>query len=276
MTTGGGVGLDAEKVTAATLRAKKTAGDRIVMVTACDFSLARIVDGAGVDVVLVGDSLGTVALGYESTLPVTMDEMLVFTRAVARGSRRALVVADMPFLSYQVSAEEARRNAGRFLKEAGAAAVKLEGGAEVAATVASIVAMGVPVMGHLGLTPQSVHAMGGYRVQGRDEERAREIMDGARALEQAGAFSVVLEGVPRGLAARITAALGIPTIGIGAGPECDGQVLVLHDLLGLWAGHRPKFAKRYAACGDEAGRAVRQFCEEVRGGLFPDEEHSYD
>jgi 3-methyl-2-oxobutanoate hydroxymethyltransferase len=269
-------GVIAEKVTVATLRVKKSAGERIVMVTATDYSLARIVDDAGVDVVLVGDSLGMVALGLDSTLPVTMDEMLVFTRAVARGAQRALVVADMPFLSYQVSAEEARRNAGRFLKEGGAAAVKLEGGAEVAATVAAIVAMGVPVLGHVGLTPQSVHAMGGYRVQGRDEERAREIIDGARALEEAGAFGVVLEGVPRRLAARVTAALGVPTIGIGAGPECGGQVLVLHDLLGLWGGHRPKFAKRYAACGDEAGRAVRQFCDEVRGGLFPDEEHSFD
>ena len=267
---------DAGKVTVATLRAKRAAGERIVMVTATDFSLARIVDEAGVDVVLVGDSLGTVALGLDSTLPVTMDEMLVFTRAVARGTRRALLVADMPFLSYQVSAEEARRNAGRFLKEAGAAAVKLEGGVEIAPTVASIVAMGVPVMGHLGLTPQSVHAMGGYRVQGREEERAREILDGARALEEAGAFSIVLEGVPSQLAARISEALGVPTIGIGAGPACGGQVLVLHDLLGLWGGHRPKFAKRYAACGDEAGRAVRQFCAEVRGGLFPDEEHTYD
>ena len=268
--------MSAEKVTVATLRAKKAAGERIVMVTASDYSLARIVDDAGVDIVLVGDSLGMVALGLDSTLPVTMDEMLVFTRAVARGARRALVIGDMPFLSYQVSAEEARRNAGRFLKEGGAAAVKLEGGVEVAATVASIVAMGVPVLGHVGLTPQSVHAMGGYRVQGRDEERAREIIDGARALEEAGAFGVVLEGVPRRLAARITAALGVPTIGIGAGPECGGQVLVLYDLLGLWGGQRPKFAKRYAACGDEAGRAVRQFCDEVRGGLFPDEEHSFD
>ena len=268
--------LDNEKITVATLRAKKIAGERLVMITGTDFSLARIADEAGVDVLLVGDSLATVALGYESTLPVTVDEMLVFTRAVGRGARRALVVADMPFLSYQVSAEEARRNAGRFLKEGGAAAVKLEGGAEVAATAASIVAMGVPVMGHVGLTPQSVHAMGGYRVQGRDDERAREILDGARALEDAGVFAIVLEGIPRALAARVTAALGVPTIGIGAGPECDGQVLLIHDLLGLWGGHRPKFVKRYAACGDEAGRAVRQFCAEVRGGLFPDEEHSYD
>jgi 3-methyl-2-oxobutanoate hydroxymethyltransferase len=266
----------ADKVTVTALREKKAAGERIVMLTATDSSLARIVDEAGVDIALVGDSLGMVALGHDSTLPVTMDEMLVFTRAVARGARRALVVGDMPFLSYQVSPEEARRNAGRFLKEGGAAAVKLEGGAEVAATVASIVAMGVPVLGHVGLTPQAVHAMGGYRVQGRDGERAREILDGARALEEAGAFAVVLEGMPRGLAARITAALRIPTIGIGAGPECDGQVLVLHDLLGLYGGRRPKFAKRYAACGEEAGRAVRQFCSEVRGGIFPDEEHSFD
>jgi 3-methyl-2-oxobutanoate hydroxymethyltransferase len=267
---------DAAKVTVATLRAKKAAGEPIVMVTGTDFSLARIVDDAGVDVVLVGDSLGMVALGYDSTLPVTMEEMLVFTRAVARGARRALVVADMPFLSYQVSAEEARRNAGRFLKEGGAAAVKLEGGVEVAASVSSIVAMGVPVMGHLGLTPQSVHALGGYRVQGRDEERAREIVEGARALEEAGAFAIVLEGVPRALAERVTAALAVPTIGIGAGPRCDGQVLLIHDLLGLYGGHRPKFVKQYADCGELAAQAVGQFCHEVRGGLFPDEEHSYD
>ena len=265
-----------EKVTVATLRGKKRAGERLVMITATDFPLARIVDEAGVDIVLVGDSLGMVALGYDSTLPVTMEEMLVFTRAVARGARRALVVGDMPFLSYQVSAEEARRNAGRFVKEGGAAAVKLEGGREVSATVASIVAMGIPVLGHVGLTPQSVHAMGGYRVQGREEERAQEILDGARALEDAGVFGVVLEGMPRALAARITAALEVPTIGIGAGPSCDGQVLVLHDLLGLYAGRSPRFAKRYADLGAEAGRAVRTYCAEVRGGQFPDEDHSFD
>jgi 3-methyl-2-oxobutanoate hydroxymethyltransferase len=263
-------------VTVATVRAKKAAGDRIVMVTSSDFSLTRVVDEAGVDLILVGDSLGMMSLGYDSTLPVTMEEMLVFTRAVTRGASRALVVADMPFLSYQVSAEEARRNAGRFLKEGRAAAVKLEGGREVADTVASIVAMGVPVVGHLGLTPQSVHAMGGYRVQGRDEAGAREIVEGAQALEAAGAFAIVLEGIPRGLAARVTAAVAVPTIGIGAGPSCDGQVLVLHDLLGLWAGHQPKFAKRYASIAAEAGRAVRQYCSEVRGGQFPDEEHCYD
>jgi 3-methyl-2-oxobutanoate hydroxymethyltransferase len=254
------------KFTVATLRARKAAGERIVMVTGSDFSLARIADEAGVDVVLVGDSLAMVALGLDSTLPVTMEEMLVFTRAVARGATRAL----------QVSAEEARRNAGRFLKEGGAAAVKLEGGVEIAATVASIVAMGVPVIGHLGLTPQSVHAMGGYRVQGRDEERANAILDGARALEDAGVFGVVLEGIPRALAARVTAALTVPTIGIGAGPQCDGQVLLIHDLLGLTRGHRPKFVKAYADCGGQAAQAVKQFCHEVRGGLFPDEEHSYD
>jgi 3-methyl-2-oxobutanoate hydroxymethyltransferase len=264
------------KVTVATLRARKAAGERIVMVTGTDFSLARIADEAGVDVLLVGDSLGVVALGYDSTLPVTMDEMLVFTRAVARGATRALVVGDMPFLSYQVSLEEARRNAGRFVKEGNAAAVKLEGGADVADAAAAIVAMGVPVMGHLGLTPQSVHAMGGHRVQGRDEEGASRIVEGARALEAAGAFAIVLEGIPRALAARVTAAVRVPTIGIGAGPACDGQVLVAHDLLGLYGGHRPKFAKRYGDCGGEAARAFRQYCDEVRGGLFPDEEHSYD
>jgi len=258
-------------VTVRTLREKKSRGERIVMVTATDFSWARIVDAAGADVVLVGDSLAQVALGCETTLPVTVDEMLTFSRAVSRGTRRALPVADMPFLSFQVDGKEARRNAGRFLKEGNVAAVKLEGGLEMAETIAGIVAMGVPVMGHVGLTPQSVHAFGGYRFQGREAGRARAILDGARALEQAGAFAVVLEGIPAALAGEISEALEVPTIGIGAGPRCDGQVLVLHDLLGLYREFTPSFVKRYADLGTEAERAVRQFCEEVRGGKFPDE-----
>lgn len=263
-----------DRVTVRSLGSRKERGEKIVMVTATDFSWSRIVDAAGVDIILTGDSLAQVALGCDTTLPVTMDEMIVFTRAVSRGAGRALVLADMPFLSYQVSIEEARRNAGRFLKESGAAGVKLEGGVEAAATVSAITAMGVPVMGHVGLTPQSVHAFGGYGVQGRDEKRAAEIMEGAKALEEAGAFAVVLESVPAALAGEITAALTVPTIGIGAGPSCDGQVLVLHDLLGLYREFTPSFVKRYADLGNTAQQAVEEFCTEVRGGKFPNEKYS--
>lgn len=263
-----------DKVTVRTLGRKKEQGEKIAMVTATDFSWGRIVDAAGVDVVLVGDSLAQVALGYETTLPVVMDEMLVFTRAVARGVGRALVIADMPFLSFQVDRAEAKRNAGRFLKEGNAAGVKLEGAGESVETVAAIVSMGIPVMGHLGLTPQSVHAFGGYRIQGRDAAGAAGILEGAKALEEAGAFAIVLEGVPSDLAGEVTASLSIPTIGIGAGPRCDGQVLVLHDLLGLYREFTPKFAKRYVDLGAEAESAIRAYCNEVRGGKFPDEEFS--
>jgi 3-methyl-2-oxobutanoate hydroxymethyltransferase len=265
-----------KRVTVRTLREKKEKGEKIAMLTATDFSWARIIDGAGVDVVLVGDSLAQVSLGHDTTLPVEMDEMLLFVRAVTRGVERALVIADMPFLSFQVDGIEARRNAGRFLKEGAAAGVKIEGGVEVAGTVADIVSMGIPVMGHVGLTPQSVHAFGGYRVQGKDPGRAKEILEGARALEEAGAFAVVLEGIPVSLAREVTAALSVPTIGIGAGPECDGQVLVLHDLLGIYREFTPKFVKRYADLGAETEKAVREFCSEVRGGKFPDEEYSFD
>jgi 3-methyl-2-oxobutanoate hydroxymethyltransferase len=266
--------MKTDRVTVRTLGERKKSGARITMVTATDFSWARIVDRAGADVILVGDSLAQVALGHDTTLPVTVEEMLVFVRAVARGTERALLIADMPFLSFQVSRDEARRNAGRFLKEGRAAGVKIEGGLEAAETVAAVVSMGVPVMGHVGLTPQSVHAFGGYRVQGREPARAKEILDGARALQDAGAFAVVLEGIPGELAGEITADLEVPTIGIGAGPACDGQVLVLHDLLGLFNEFTPKHAKRYAELGKEAERAVREFCNEVRGGKFPDEESS--
>lgn len=260
-----------DRVTVRALQEKKSRGEKIAMVTATDFSWSSVVDRAGADVILVGDSLAQVALGYETTLPVTMDEMLVFTRAVANGATRALLVSDMPFLSFQTSGEEARRNAGRFLKEGGAAAVKLEGGVEVAETVRGIVSMGVPVMGHVGLTPQSVHAFGGYRVQGKDPERAKEIIDGAMALEEAGAFAIVLEGMPSSLARKITASLKVPTIGIGAGSGCDGQVLVLHDILGLFHEFTPSFVKRYAELGEAAEKAVGEFCKEVREGVFPDE-----
>jgi 3-methyl-2-oxobutanoate hydroxymethyltransferase len=228
-----------------------------------------------VDVILVGDSLAMVALGYETTLPVTLEEMLHHTRAVARGAARALVVGDLPFLSYQVSREEALRSAGRMLKEGNAQAVKLEGGLEVAGTVAALVEAGIPVMGHIGLTPQAVHRMGGYKVQGRTAEAAARLLKDAVALERAGAFSLVLEGLPWQVAGAVTEAVGIPTIGIGAGPRCDGQVLVTNDLLGLFDEFTPKFVKRYANLRETLLQAFGQFQEEVRAGAFPGPEHSF-
>lgn len=264
-----------EKVTTAELRRMKAEGRPITMLTAYDYPMARLVDAAGVDVVLVGDSVGNVVLGYTSTLPVTMDEMVHHVKAVARGVARAMVVADMPFLSYQVSTEEALRNAGRFLKEAEAQAVKLEGGREITDRVRALVAAGIPVMGHIGLTPQAVHQMGGYRVQGRDLATAKKLLDDARALEGAGAFSLVLECVPAPLAQLITEELTIPTIGIGAGPSCDGQVLVTHDLLGLYGGFAPKFVKRYAELHEAITRALGEYVREVRERKFPGPEHSF-
>jgi 3-methyl-2-oxobutanoate hydroxymethyltransferase len=254
------------------LRAWKAQGKRWAMLTAYDYPTAQILDETGIPVLLVGDSLGNNVLGYDTTLPVTMEEMLHHTRAVARGATDALVVGDMPFMSYQVSTEEGIRNAGRFLKEGGAHAVKLEG-PQVELT-SRLVDLGIPVMGHVGLTPQSVHAMGGYRVQGRDQETARRLDDQAHAIEKAGAFSLVLEGVPAELARGITADLQIPTIGIGAGPHCDAQVLVVNDLLGL--GTRiPRLAKAYANLREEIARAARAFAHEVETGSFPDEAHTY-
>ena len=255
------------------LRAFKERGERFVMLTAYDYPTASILDEAGVPVILVGDSLAQNVLGYSTTLPVTMDEMLHHTRAVARGATNALIVGDMPFLSYQTSLEDGIRNAGRFLKEGGAHAVKLEGPMiELAATLAD---RGIPVMGHIGLTPQSVHAMGGYRVQGKSEEDARRLVDEAQALAKTGVFSLVLEGIPSTLAAEITQSVPVPTIGIGAGPHCDGQVLVLTDLLGLSAGGYPKFAKRYADLRGEITRAIGAFRDDVTSGRFPDDAHSY-
>jgi 3-methyl-2-oxobutanoate hydroxymethyltransferase len=265
----------ADRVTIPALVARKREGKKISMVTAYDAGQAALVDEAGVDAILVGDSVANVVHGHETTLPITLEEMLLHTRAAARGRRRALLVGDMPFLSYQAEAAEAVRNAGRFLKEGGADCVKLEGGLEVAETVRAIVAAGIPVMGHVGLTPQSVHAFGGYKVQGKDARRAQEILDGARALEAAGAFSVVLECVPTAVAQMVTQAIAIPTIGIGAGPFCDGQVLVLHDLLGLTRRRLPRFVKRYEALADKAVIALRTFKEEVEGGRFPGAEHGY-
>jgi 3-methyl-2-oxobutanoate hydroxymethyltransferase len=255
------------------LAAWKSEGRRFVMLTAYDFPTAQILDQAGIPVLLVGDSVANNVLGYETTIPVTMDEMLHHARAVARGSRNALLVGDMPFMSYQASMEEAVRNAGRFLKEAGMHAVKLEG-AQLD-LVGTLVNLGIPVMGHLGLTPQSVNAMGGYRVQARTDEAAERLLSDALALEKSGIFSLVLEGIPSDVAKRVTEAISVPTIGIGAGPQCDGQVLVITDLLGLGAGAYPRFVKPYANLREEIGRAAREFAAEVEAGTFPDEDHSY-
>lgn len=263
------------KVTIHTLRKMKAAGERIGMLTAYDATFARLLDGAGVDVILVGDSLGNVIQGEKSTLPVTMDQMVYHTRIVSRATQRAHVVGDMPFMSYQASVDEAVKNAGRLVAEGGAEAVKLEGGAEFAEVIRKIVRAGIPVMGHIGLTPQTVHKMGGYVVQGRDEEKARKLLEDAQALEDAGCSSLVLEGIPQELAAQITAQLSIPTIGIGAGPHCDGQVLVIYDLLGMDPSFSPKFVKRYANLHEVIGSAVRDYLGEVKGGLFPDEAHSF-
>lgn len=263
------------RVTVPELRRMKARGERIAMVTAYDATFARMLDEGGADVLLVGDSLGMVVQGLDSTLPVTVDEMIYHCRSVARGTRRSLVVGDMPFMSYQVSAEEALRNAGRFLSEGGAHAVKLEGGEVMASTIARLVAVGIPVMGHVGLTPQSVHAMGGFKVQGRSEEDADRVLRDARAVEEAGAFALVLEGIPADLAARITSALSIPTIGIGAGVRCDGQVLVSYDLLGLTPELKPKFVKRYAELFAEGREAMRRYADEVKTGAFPSAEHSF-
>jgi 3-methyl-2-oxobutanoate hydroxymethyltransferase len=260
------------RVTTTSLAALKAAGDPIVMITAYDTPGAQLVEAAGVDVVLVGDSLGMTVLGYSSTLPVTMDDMLRATAAVTRGTQRVLVVADMPFMSYQVSAEDALRNAGRLLAEAGAHAVKLEGGAAVADLVGLLADSGIPVMGHVGLTPQSVNVFGGYTVQGRDTEGALALVDDCLALEAAGAFAVVLELVPAELAALISEELTIPTIGIGAGAGCDGQVQVFHDVLGLGT-FTPKHARRYAEIGSAITAAVTSYAADVRSGAFPADKH---
>jgi 3-methyl-2-oxobutanoate hydroxymethyltransferase len=257
------------------LREMKQRRQAIVMVTAYDAPGGRLADQAGVDLILVGDSAAMTVLGHDSTVPATMDEMVMLTRAVTRGARRPLVVADMPFGSFQVSDEEATRNAIRFVKEAGADAVKLEGAGPMLSRVRAIVGAGIPVMGHLGLTPQSATMLGGYKAQGRSAEKAIALYDDARALEAAGCFSLVLEAVPAPVAARITAALSIPTIGIGAGVDCDGQVLVWHDLLGLYAGHTARFVKRYAEIGNTIRAALTDYAEDVRQRRFPEEQHTY-
>lgn len=267
------------KVTVPDILKRKGGNDPIVALTAYDFPFARIADGAGVEVILVGDSVGMVVQGMETTLPVTMDEMVYHCRMVARARCRALLVADLPFLSYQVSPAEAVANAGRLVKEGAAEAVKLEGGVAMAATISAIASVDIPVMGHIGLTPQSVHRMGGHKVQGRRRgERPGQrdrIIEDAVAVEDAGAFAVVLEGIPMDLAAEITSRLTIPTIGIGAGPHCDGQILVLHDVLGLCDRFVPKFAKRYAELWQAAGAAIGAYARDVRAGAFPGEEHAF-
>jgi 3-methyl-2-oxobutanoate hydroxymethyltransferase len=253
----------------------KADGKKIAMLTAYDFPFAQMLDEAGIDAILVGDSLGVVVQGLENTLPVTMEEMIYHTRMVARASRNALIIGDMPFMSYQTSLEETIRNAGRFLKDGGAAAIKIEGGAEIADRIKALTRSDIPVMAHIGLTPQSIHRMGGYKVQGKTKSAAKRLMDEARVVEDAGAFSLVLEGIPMNLAKEITKALSIPTIGIGAGPYCDGQVLVLHDLLGMFDRFVPKFIKRYAALKQDAVGAVRQYIQEVQEGIFPSEDQSF-
>ncbi len=253
----------------------KRQGRRIAMLTCYDYTMARLLDASGIDAILVGDSLGCVMLGYPDTLPVTMDDMIHHARAVVRGCQQALVVVDMPFMSYQASIAEAVRNAGRLIKETGAQAVKLEGGASVIGQIRAIVDAGIPVQAHVGMTPQSVNALGGFKVQGRGEEAAARLLADARAVEQAGAFSVVLECVPPKLAALASRTLHIPTIGIGAGAGCDGQVLVSQDMLGMFTDFTPRFVKRFAEAGETMRTAFRTYAEEVRAGTFPSEAHAF-
>ncbi len=264
-----------KKVTVPTLHEMKHSGEKITMLTAYDYPTSRFLDEAGIDIMLVGDSVGPVVLGYENTLPVTMEEMIHHTKAVVRGREYAHVVFDMPFMSYQEGPEQALRNAGRAIKETGCDAVKLEGGQNVAAITAAITRMDIQVMGHIGLTPQSIHRMGGFRVQGREEAQREKLIDDARAVEDAGAYSLVIEGVPTEVATEITEKLAIPTIGIGAGPNCDGQVLVFHDMVNSGWGRLAKFVKQYTNVNRSVMRATRAFIKEVREGVFPDEEHSY-
>ncbi|MGM0418724.1 MAG: 3-methyl-2-oxobutanoate hydroxymethyltransferase [Thermodesulfobacteriota bacterium] len=260
-----------KKITTKTFLKKKETGEKITAVTAYDFSFAKLADEAGIDMILVGDSLGMVMQGHASTIPVTMEEMIYHTKTVARANPFCMIVADLPFLSYQTDVYTAVENAGLLLKEGFAEAVKLEGGEDVADKINAITRAGIPVQGHIGLTPQSVHQMGGFRIQ-RDEQR---ILKDARAVQDAGAFSLVLEGIPSGIAEKVTKELSIPTIGIGAGVDCDGQILVMHDLLGLNRGHVPKFVKKYSNLGDLAVKAFAEYAKEVKDGAFPGEEHSY-
>jgi 3-methyl-2-oxobutanoate hydroxymethyltransferase len=259
-----------EKITVPVVRTRK-GKEKLTMLTAYDYVFANIMDNAGIDMILVGDSVGSVLLGYPNTIPVTVEEMIHHTKPVVKGAKKALIVIDMPFMSYHESIEQAKRNAGRMIKESGAEAVKLEGGKRMKEVIKAISDIDIPVMGHIGLTPQSVHSMGGYKVQ-KEEER---LMEDAKAVEEAGAFAIVLECVPRNISKKITETLSIPTIGIGAGPDCDGQVLVIHDLLGLLGDFRPKFVKSYLNLRQEIDVAIRDYIEEVKGGTFPDDSHSF-
>ena len=265
---------ETKRVRVPDLAARKQRGEKIAMLTAYDYTMARLLDRAGIDVLLVGDSLGMVMLGHETTLPVTLDAMIHHTRAVSRGTQRALLIADMPFLTYQVSVEEAMRNAARLIQEGGAHAVKLEGGGAAIEATARLVEAGIPVMGHLGLLPQSVHQLGGFRQQARDETDAAQLLADAQALAEAGAFAVVLESIPAAVAAKVTEELDVPTIGIGAGPYCDGQVLVSYDMLGLSQDAVPSFVRRYAELGEETVAAAREYTEDVRAGRFPAPSHT--
>ena len=265
-----------KKITIVDLQVMKDRGEKISMLTAYDYPTARILDACGVEVLLVGDSVGSVMAGYENTLPVTVDEIIYHCRAVAKGRTNALLVADMPFMSYQISVEDAKKNAGRMIKEGMAEAVKIEGGANMQAVIEAICNIDIPVMAHIGLTPQSVHRMGGYKIQGREEKQRQRLLADAQAVEKAGAFAVVLEVVPASLAKDISAQLTIPTIGIGAGVHCDGQVLVINDLLGLSGEFRPKFVKRYAHLEPTITEAAKDYISEVKAGTFPHDEHTFN
>jgi 3-methyl-2-oxobutanoate hydroxymethyltransferase len=264
-----------DKITVHTLLGMKRRGEKIVMLTAYDFQTALVEDKAGVEAILVGDSLGMVVLGYENTLPVTVEEVVHHVKAVGRARPRAMLIGDLPFMSYQASVEDAVRSAGRLVKEGGAEAVKLEGGRRMAAVIRGILDADIPVMGHVGLTPQSLHRFGGYKVQGKDPEGAERLVDESKFLEEVGCFSIVLEGIPWPLAKRITEAVTIPTIGIGAGPYCDGQVLVVNDMLGMLEGFSPKFVRRYAEIGKAMDKAVSDYIADVKEGKFPSRDESY-
>lgn len=263
------------KITIPKLLEKKKNGEPIAMLSAYDYPFARMADEAGMDIVLVGDSLAMAVLGHHNTLSVTMEDMMRHTQAVSRGVKNAFLVADMPYLSYQITAEEAVRNAGRFIKEGGAEAVKLEGGSAFAEIIRRLITAGIPVMGHIGLTPQFVHTIGGYKVQGKSPEAAEQLLQEAKVLESAGCFALVIECVPADLAGKMSKALNIPVIGIGAGAQCDGQVLVLHDLLGLNLDFHPKFVKQYTNIGEQSAKALRQYIEEVKARKFPSSDHSF-
>lgn len=267
--------MTVKRLTTLDLKEMKQKNEKIIMITAYDYPTAQLVDEAGVETILVGDSLGNVVLGYEDTLAVTLNDMIHHGKAVVRGSKKSFVIVDMPFLTYQVNSEDALRNAGKIIQETGAQGVKLEGGLEIIEAVKSITSTGIPVVGHLGLTPQSVGQLGGYKVQGKDPQVARKMIDDALALEDAGAFMVVLECIPWQLGKVITEKLSIPVIGIGAGAYCDGQVLVFHDVMGLYAGKRPKFVKQYAAAREEMAKGVDAYISEVKQGTYPEEKHTF-